>query len=240
MRASPALVRPMDRNHRFPFLFAALTVVLVAAAPTPMPATATDVILRCQAPDGSIGYTDKSCAVFGAKAVPLPDELTSRLAYEAAAERGWDADAGVAASGSELAAYDTYIAPAPGMRSPASGCARSPVQLAMDVHAALAIGDVNRLAESYHFAGMSSRDGERTLDRLQTLIGQPVLDSQYYDTSIATTGIAGFGDAAMVAGPQRTTNAGGTLQVVLGNGDHAASTVDFKVQRYAGCYFMRF
>ena len=161
------------RNRKRPFLFAALAVVLAAAAPTPIPVTATDVVLRCQAPDGSIGYTDKNCAVFDANPAPLPDTLVSRLAGEI-----------------ETSGYDSYAAPAPGPRSPASGCARTPSQLAMDVRAALAMGDVNRLAASYHFAGMSSRAGEQTLDQLQTLIG------------------------------------------------HQA--VAYKVQRYAGCYFMQF
>ncbi|MEO5566832.1 MAG: hypothetical protein ABIR05_09340 [Luteimonas sp.] len=231
----------MERNHRLPFLFTALTVALVAAAPTPMPATATDAVLRCQAADGSIGYTDKSCAVFGATAVPLPDDLRSRRAHATVGDPDLDADAGIADDGSGLAAYDTDMAPAPGFRSPSSGCARSPVQLAMDVHAALAVGDVNRLAESYHFAGMSSRAGERALDRLQTLIGRSVIESHYFNAGMTTTGLGGFGDTAVVAGPQRNADAGGTLQLVFGSGDHAAaSTVNFKVQRYAGCYFMRY
>ena len=109
--------------------------------------------MRCQAPDGSIGYTDKSCSVIGATAVPLSSELISRLANEAAAEHDWDA----MAISDDTNTIPGYMPVAPGRRSPASGCARTPVQLAMDVHAALAMGDVNRLAESYHFAGMSSR-----------------------------------------------------------------------------------
>ena len=40
-------------------------------------------------------------------------------------------------------------------RSAAAGCARTPTQLSMDLHGSLALGDVNRLAESYHWVGMT-------------------------------------------------------------------------------------
>jgi hypothetical protein len=114
----------------------------------------------------------------------------------------------------------------------------------MDVHAALALGDVNRVAESYHFAGMSSDAGERTLDRLQRLVGRPVLESQYFDASIASAGGAGVGTSGFVDGATLLAGSGdggtGMLQLVLGNGEGGASTVDFDVRRYAGCYFVRF
>ena len=186
-----------------------------------MPAAATDAIVRCQAPDGSIGYTDRSCAVFGAESIAVDRYASGDL-------------------GDPSDAFN-----APGQRAPMSGCARTPTQLAMDVHAAIAMDDVNRLAASYHFAGMSSSAGERTLDRLQSLVGRSVIASEYFDASIASTSIAGFGEAdGMVAGP--VAQAGrGTLQVVLGADDSASpgrapAVIAFEVRRYAGCYFMRF
>lgn len=209
--------------NRFAFFSAALVATL-AAAPMPMPASASDVLLRCRAPDGTIGYTDKSCAVFGAEAVPIAGELMARIAHDQA--RG---AYGIAPD--DMEGMQAMGSGAPGRRSPASGCARTPVQLAMDLHAALALGDVNRVAESYHFAGMSSDAGERTLDRLRHLVGRQVIDSQYFDASI-TDG------APLFAGPGN--DSAGMLQLVLGNGDGGVSAVDFDVHRYAGCYFVSF
>lgn len=210
--------------NRFALLAAALVATL-AAAPMPMPAAASDALLRCRAPDGTIGYTDKSCAVLGAESVPMAGELMTRIAREQA--RGPD---GIAGTGSGSSA-SRPASGAPGRRSPASGCARTPVQLAMDLHGAFALGDVNRVAESYHFAGMSNDTGERTLDRLRRLVGRQVIDSQYFDASITdgSTLLAGAGGGSA-----------GMLQLVLGNGDGGVSAVDFDVHRYAGCYFVSF
>ena len=210
--------------NRFALLSAALVATL-AAAPMPMPASATNALLRCQAPDGTVGYTDRSCAVLGAKAVPVPGELMTRIARDQSRE---PQDTGTIGSG--FSASQPAIG-APGRRSPASGCARTPVQLAMDLHGALALGDVNRVAESYHFAGMASDAGERTLDRLRRLVGRPVIDSQYFDASITdgSTLLAGPGDGSA-----------GILQVVLGNAGGGVSAVDFDVHRYADCYFVSF
>jgi hypothetical protein len=210
-------------------LFSAALVATLAAAPMPTPAAATEALLRCRAPDGTIGYTDRSCAVLGARAVPIPGELMSRIAREQAREPD-----GVHAAGSWLAASLPATSD-PGRRSPASGCARTPVQLAMDLHGALALGDVNRVAESYHFAGMSNDAGERTLDRLRRLVGHQVIDSRYFDASITDADADG---ATVLAGPGSAS--AGMLQLVLGNGDGGVSAVDFDVHRYAGCYFVSF
>jgi hypothetical protein len=231
-------------GSRLPLLSAALAAALATAAPLPMPAAATDALQRCRAPDGTIGYTDRRCAVFGSESAPLPGDLMARIVREEA--RGVDFDSidadGMQAEGMQALGLNHSVAP--GRRSPASGCARSPAQLAMDVHAALALGDVNRVAESYHFAGMSSDAGERTLDRLQRLVGRPVLESQYFDASIASAGGTGVGTSGFVDGATLLAGSGdggtGMLQLVLGNGEGGASTVDFDVRRYAGCYFVRF
>ena len=66
--------------NRFALLSTALATAL-AAMPAPMPAeAATDgMLLRCRSPDGTIGYTDRSCAMFGAQAVPIDAELVARI-----------------------------------------------------------------------------------------------------------------------------------------------------------------
>ena len=89
------------------------------------------------------------------------------------------------------AATDTRIAVS--RRGPGSGCARTPTQLAMDLRGALGLGDVNRVAESYDWVGMSNKQGQRTLDRLQQLIGRPVIDSHYFDAQITSSPFADAG-----------------------------------------------
>lgn len=246
-----------------------LTTTLVAALgaiPAPMPAEAADdaTVVRCVSPDGTIGYTDRSCAVFGAQAVPMDPALAARLTADRArgvatayaARFGDDAyagsddqlpdgaypppsDAGEGFDPSTASLMDTV----PGRRSPASGCARSPGQLATDLEASVALGDVNRIAESYHFAGMSTAAGERVLDRLQHYAGRVVLDSRYIG-GIRTVRAA---DASMLEGAVASTGAyaaasGGPAMVrlLLAGDDGAATSLDFDVERYAGCYFVRF
>ncbi|MGN6112585.1 MAG: hypothetical protein ACTHOC_06205 [Luteimonas sp.] len=234
--------------NRFALLSTALATAL-AAMPAPMPAeAATDgMLLRCRSPDGTIGYTDRSCAVFGAQAVPIDAELVARIVSDrrysarlkadaAGADPQFDMDSATlvqGASGTD-AGEQRYAAAAPGRRSPIAGCARNPAQLATDLQASVAMGDVNRIAESYHFAGMSTDDGERVLDRLQRYAGQPVAASHYYGASI---GVASTVDGAIAfAG----NDAPGMVQLVLGGEDGAATAVDFDVERYQGCYFVSF
>lgn len=233
--------------NRLLLLTTALATAL-AALPAPMPAEAASdgaFLLRCRMPDGTIGYTDRSCAAFGAQAVPLDAELVSRIVRDrarearlqaAAAGAGEDFDMASAtlASADGLAAAGAPAGMAPGRRSAAAGCARSPGQLANDLRASVALGDVNRIAESYHFAGMSTAGGERVLDRLQRYAGQAVVDSRYYPASLAGAGW-GTSDGGAAAG------APGMMQLVVASaGGEAGSAVTFDVHRYEGCYFVSF
>jgi hypothetical protein len=197
--------------------------------------------MRCRSPDGTIGYTDRSCAVFGARSVPVDADLVVRIARDrahearvqaeaAGADAGFDMQSATLVAGAMSASGAGMGGGAPGRRAPSSGCARSPAQLATDLHASVALGDVNRIAESYHFAGMSTAAGERVLDRLQHYAGRPVVDSHYYGADI------GLGLASGDTGA-----APGIVQLVLAGDDGAAaSAVDFEVERYAGCYFVSF
>lgn len=197
-----------------------VATLLLVGAPLPGPVQATSAILRCQSADGTLVYTDKACSAFGAKAAPMSGTLLTRIYRD---ESKFDeADVG----GASLPA-------AGARRAPSAGCARTPTQLAMDLRASMAMGDVNRVAESYHWVGMSSREGERTIDRLQQLTGKPVLDSHYFDARISLASLDGVDAATGVGGDA------GMLQVVLGD-DGSRSAVDFNVHRYAGCYFVTF
>ena len=217
--------------NRYSLLVASLTLAL-ATVPAPGPAHATS-IQKCQSADGSIGYTDGSCAVFGndsttvsSRLVDEPADTTIAMAYPAM-------DAAIQGS----MAMGSGMGSAMGRRSPADGCARTPTQLAMDLQASLAMGDVNRVAESYHWTGMSNEDGQRTLDRLQRLVGRPVLDSRFLDASYGYAG--GALHASLDAGPM--ADRAGMLQLLVGDDDGpGADSIDFDVHRYAGCYFVSF
>ena len=200
--------------------------LLLSSLPAPEPLHAASAILRCRSPQGTLVYTDKACGAFGAKAAPIPGELLGRI-YRDEARFGNDVDSST----------PTATVASIGRRSASGGCARTPTQLAMDLRGSLALGDVNRVAESYHWVGMTSRQGERTLDRLQRLIGKPVLDSHYFDARI---GAASDDDGAMTASNDDAIGGdAGMLQLVLGD-DDTRSAIDFDVHRYAGCYFVTF
>lgn len=217
----------------------AASVLLATAVPMPTPVEAAGGIQRCQSPDGTLVYTDKACAVFGAKATPMSGELMTRIAREEAISARADAPEGTVDAALPLQAGGLATVSS-GRRAPTSGCARTPTQLQMDLRGSMMLGDVNRLAESYHWVGMSSQAGERTLDRLQRLVGRPVLDTQYYDARIGFADASGFADAAtLLADSAGGDGDAGVLQLVIGD-DGARSVVDFDVHRYAGCYFVSF
>ena len=209
----------------------AILALLVAAvaAPSPEPLHASSAILRCQSSDGTLVYTDKACSAFGAKAAPIPGQVLVNIAREQALERRVSGvDAMQPAPTTTTSTTGTAIT----RRDAAEGCARSPQQLEGDVRGSFALGDVNRLAESYYWVGMGSRQGAQTMDRLQRLLDKPVVDSHYFSAQIA---MGGDGmDVADVLGGD-----GGMLQMVLGN-DGVPAVVDFEVRRYAGCYFVQF
>lgn len=210
--------------RRLPLLAAALTAAL-ASVPAPSPVHAT-ILQKCQSADGTIGYTDGNCAVFGDDSVAISSRVIDGVPGDAARSAGYPV----------MDARDLAIsAIVPGRRSPADGCARTPTQLAMDLRASLALGDVNRVAESYDWAGMSNEAGQRTLDRLQQLVDRPVLDSRYLAASYGMAG-AMYASSAGVPSP-----GAGTLQLIVGGDDGpGARTIHFDVHQVAGCYFVSF
>lgn len=214
---------------------AALAVAVAAVAlpaSAPVHASSNIQIQRCIAVDGAEVYTDQACSRLGADALPLPSELMARITEDRAAERRRDPLRGTVDAARPL---DIGMMPV-GRRSPESGCARSATQLAADLRGALALGDVNRVAESYHWAGMSVQAGRPVMDRLQDLSTKEVLEGRYYG------GRRGFsGDAASTASADDGPDAGSTgfLELVVGGGE-AQSVIDFEVYRYRGCYFVSF
>lgn len=201
-----------------------------ALIPAPQAAQAAGAVQQCRASDGSSLYTDKPCRVVGAQSVPMRDDLAMRIVHEQVRE--------AQITGAEVPIITTTLSTmasareAIGRRAVAGGCARTPTQLAMDLRGAFALGDVNRIAESYHWVGMSSRSANATMQRLERLARHSVVDAQYYDAQIS--------GGEMYADAGRSIGGGaGVLQVTFG-GESGAAIQDFDVERYAGCYFVRF
>ena len=193
---------------------------------------APSAVQQCQTRDGGSVYTDKPCRSLGAQSVPMRGELITQILREGRRE--------AAISGVEVATIPVSLETrsaareAIGRRSAAGGCARTPTQLAMDVRGAFALGDVNRIAESYHWVGISQSAANATMQRLDRLAKQSVVDTHYYDAQFtSSTWIASADDRTDFGGDA------GVLQVQFGEGA-VGNVQDFDVERYAGCYFIRF
>lgn len=217
-------------------LVIAASIALLATAPASAPLDAAIALQRCKSPDGSLVYTDKVCAAFGAESLPIPGDLLTRISREESTDtRRNGMDMSVLPDNAMTSSPDGA-----GRRGATSGCARTPTQVSMDLGGALALGDVYRVAESYHWVGMSTKQGEHTLDRLQRLTGKQAVDSHYYDARIGSSD--GFVDAGTLRASSSTDIGGGNtgiLQVMVDD-DGARSAIDFDVHTYACCYFVSF
>lgn len=208
------------------FSTSALTAAfLLAALPAlPQRAEANTGVLRCQMPDGTSVYTNKACSAFGAKATPLSGEVLNRIEREQRHE--------ARLTGIEPAEDMLQPMQASVRRSPQMGCAGTPEQLASDLAASVAMHDVNRLAESFDWAGMQNAQAQQVMSRLERLSEQVVTDAEYFDATIG--GQLMFADAGGAV-----DGAAGLMQVTFDNGD-GTSVMDFDVQRDKGCYFLRY
>jgi hypothetical protein len=56
------------------------------------------------------------------------------------------------------------------------GCSRRLQELVFEVTAAIDAGDTNRLARSYHWVGMSTRNGYAVIERLDAIARRPLLN----------------------------------------------------------------
>jgi hypothetical protein len=117
-------------------------------------------------------------------------------------------------------------------RALSGGCAASTAQLVMDLRAAIELGDVNRLAESYHWTGLDHARAQRIMRRLEALATQPL---RAVDTHTGTAAAMLYADASGRAPPQATVR-----RMRLRFEGSGASLVEFDVEPYNGCYFVRF
>lgn len=107
---------------------------------------------------------------------------------------------------------------APMRRAPQYGCARNPRQLTMDLLGSFAMGDINRIAESVHWPGLRHRQAHEVMRRLQQLARQSLVDASFWPGSLAGTD-------------------GGAMQLTFAQPQRV---LELGVERYAGCYFVRF
>jgi hypothetical protein len=171
------------------------------------PAHAIGGLNRCQARDGQAVYTDTACAALGAMPAPLSAELVNRLTFDASAS----ASAGLLGTRHQGAI--------PLRRPAASGCARNVGQLSLDLLGAFAAGDVNRIAESFHWPGLRHQQAQLVMNRLQNLSRQSLVDASYWP-SLASAGAGG-----------------GAMQLVF---SEPQQVLELDVERYSGCYFVHF
>jgi hypothetical protein len=214
----------------------ALTCAALNIAPRVAHA-APPAVQQCITADGNTLYTDKPCRSIGARAVAMRGELATRLIRERATEARFTGVEVAYITGSNAPTATTATMRAAreaiGRRSIRGGCANTTTQLAMDLRGAFALGDVNRIAESFHWVGMSQRGANETMKRLQSLSRRNLMDVQYYDAQIGgwmATADAGDGGGA---------SDGGVMQLQFGDG-MSATIQDFDVVRNGGCWVVRF
>ena len=207
-----------------PLLASALMLAVLPAVPHRAEADAG--VLRCRMPDGSSAYTSQACSTFGGEAVPLPGDVLDRIERD---QRREARNAGI-----EIPDATSQVEPlqASLRRSVQAGCAASPQQLASDLVASVALRDVNRVAESFDWAGMPHAQAQQVMTRLERLADQSITDTEYFDATI--------GGATVIADARPSgAAAAGLMQVSVANGN-STSVLDFEVRRDEGCYFLHY
>ena len=181
-------------------------------------------VVRCQMRDGSHAYSNKACSAFGAKAMPLPAAVLNRIESDQRRE--------ARLNGIEVTDASSIPLQVGVRRAVQRGCADDPRQLAADLTASVAMRDVNRVAESFDWAGMSNAQAQRVMSRLERLSTQVVMDAEYFDATI--------GGQVMLADAGRTyAGSTGQMQVTVADGSNE-SVLDFDVRRDEGCYFLKY
>lgn len=195
----------------------ASTPVGVAHAQT----SAANGIHRCVGADGRLVFTDRGCD-----------------------ESGSTEQAAPATAGGNV-------------RIAVRGCARTREELLWGVRSALESRDVNRFASFYHWPGMATGDGYRLLDRLAVFSERPLVDAQL----VSSADQREWAPAEPVAAPEPTSaeqslglpaptppppptvsHAPDLLRVdqMLSATNAASQVTYFRLQPYAGCWWIRY
>lgn len=195
----------------------AAALLLAALPAVPQRAEANTGVLRCQMPDGTSVYTNTACSDLGARAAPLGADVLNRIAREQRHEARLSG-----ASEEVLAAIAPRMPTAGARRAATSGCAGSPGQLALDLQASLALGDVNRVAESFDWAGMRNDQAQPIMDQLDRMTGREALvNAEFFQAQLGGRNNAGL--------MQVTFESDGTTRIE-----------DYEVSANSGCYFLRY
>lgn len=161
-------------------------------------------ISHCDDGSGTGIYTDGSCRAIGAQPTAMPTGLLRNLTREG-----------------ELDDQNVIDLP-PATTSPVSGlvahphvagCSHTPAQLAAVIRDALASKDVNQLATTYDWTGVSAHQAQPILQRLERMSDRPLIDGTYFDAN------------------------DGVVQLVQG-ATSAPTVSEFPVTRRAGCLFL--
>ncbi len=197
-----------------------LSVLACAAVASALPSIPGDAeaatgVARCAMPDGTFAYTNVACSRLGGRHVALSAEFQNRIRREQRRE--------AQLTGTPLPPAGMFATARAGepRRPKGQGCATTPRQLAVDLRASMAQGDVNRIAESFDWAGVSHGRAMQMMKRLGRLGGVALVDAEYFG---GTIGAGAAGD--------------GTLQVVLEEAG-TQKVADFDVRRHGGCYFLQ-
>jgi len=202
----------------------AAAILLAALPAVPQRAEANTGVLRCKMPDGTSVYTNKACGAMGAKSLPMSGDVLNRIEREQRYEAKLT---GVEIAGNPIQTLQVS-ARAPVQR----GCASSPQQLSLDLTASIAMHDVNRVAESFDWAGMQNAQAQSIMKKLERLSNHVVRNAEYFDATIG-------GDAMFADAGASIDGAAGVMQVSFDN-DGTTTVMDFDVQRDQGCYFLRY
>ena len=123
-------------------------------------------------------------------------------------------------------------------------CARSVQDLVYALGSAIQSGDVNQIAGVYDWAGMSTANGYRLMDRLAAIAKRPLVDVQpMYAGGANEYGydIVEFDEETgrVVSKPPRPPRLIGLrVEQTLGNGSTPARTV-FALRQHLGCWWVR-
>ncbi|HET6434827.1 MAG TPA: hypothetical protein VFG18_03890 [Xanthomonadaceae bacterium] len=120
--------------------------------------------------------------------------------------------------------------PGPGATRRRPACARTLRDLSFELQAAIDAQDVNRLAASYDWAGMSTRAGFAVLDRLAAIARRPLID--------IVPLYAGVDEGLLAEDPGQPPLALRLEQTLDGSATPAPTVLSLR--RTLGCWWVRF
>ena len=121
------------------------------------------------------------------------------------------------------------------------GCAATLQDLLYEVTTAIDTHDVNRLAASYHWPGLSGRAANATMDRLDAIATRPLIDLRLVTADLPQAprhGDPADPGAAAAAPEVRVVPAGLRAEQVRADGTTPVST-HFSLRRHLDCWWVR-